>query len=115
MAYARWSNSPWYVFWTSSHVPPEQEGERRHDQRLQVWGGLGADTQHLIGYTELKSDEEAVLVKCVLKDTTPEEREELRGYMRLFIEDVERDDTLLDPLYRDLMDIKKQDERNDAN
>ena len=43
----------------------------------------------------------------VPSDVTEEELEELKGYMREFMKDVEEDERFLDPLYEDLKKVKK--------
>ena len=91
MSYSRWSNSVFYCFWSAT------KSERLNDQLFDVCG-VKAFT-----YKELKNDMEGCIDKIkklttatnpglfVAKSYTDEEYEELRGYMRTFIKDVEQE------------------------
>jgi len=93
MSYSRWSNSRWYTFWCCSG------SKKRADQLFDV------DCSVQFTYADLKNDLEACMAKVrryeqkkikADKRGTPEEHEELRGYMRQFMADVEKDAGLQD-------------------
>ena len=93
MSYSRWGYSDWYTFWCCT------ESNKRDDQIFDVC------TIRAFTYKELKED----ITKCLsdVKDhvvnsgefnedyinkcTTIKSMNELKGYMEMFIEDVEED------------------------
>lgn len=88
MSYSRWSNSAWYTFWGST------KSNKRNEQQFEIC------TLAVFTYEELKND----LEKCIdkVKELTAHaphtawEYDELRGYMKNFIEDVQSDESLED-------------------
>lgn len=91
MSYSRWSDSVWYTFWCVSHA------KRKEDEIFSVC------TMGDFTYAQLVSSIESCLDECCLckyhegkdfapiEDATPEQREELRGYMQQFIDDVDNE------------------------
>ena len=116
MSYSRWLHSTWYTYWSTL---PEGTKATRDNQVFEVCA-VTAFT-----YKELKEDIDKCLdkvVECLLTPftlhingispedteatqstpvvTTAAELEELRGYMLDFMDDVESDETLCDPLHK---------------
>lgn len=80
MSYSRWSNSRWYTYWLADTTG-------RDDSYFVVMGDAGFYAK------ELRADMDACLQS--IENATPEELEELRGYMKRFLEDVDREFPLL--------------------
>jgi hypothetical protein len=86
MSYSRWSNSYWYTLWVCS------DGfEIKEKERFDVCG------IHMFSYKELKTDLDQCIIKVVdfCKERcevqpTQEQINELKGYMRSFIKDVDK-------------------------
>jgi len=117
MSYSRWGGSCWYTFWSSAG----ETDASKHIQDKQIFEICGTTS---FTYGELKRDLEGCIDKLrqhikskkdsrerqdmfVPSDVTEEELEELKGYMREFMKDVEEDERFLDPLYEDLKKVKK--------
>jgi hypothetical protein len=84
MSYSRWSSSLWYTYYSV------YSGRGRNGQVFQVCDIEG------FTYEDMKADIERCLDTCGVREedrrgklVTPEERDELKGYMELFIDDVE--------------------------
>lgn len=114
MAYSRWISSRWYTYWM---IPGGPQTFRRDDQVLDVCAVAP------FTYKELSED----LEKCLdqvervcrannMDPVQPEEREELKGYMEAFLEDVRTDPDMMDPLREDLLKVEKviKDEQDDV-
>ena len=76
MSYSRWLFSRWYTYWSTL------SGDKMEDQVFMVCNV--AD----FTYEQLTADIEKCLDEC---EAAGKEREELRGYMQDFIEDVKMD------------------------
>ena len=89
MAYSRWSHSMWYTYWNAS------SGKDIEEQVLTVCG-TGPGGISSINYVYAKEDLDAV-VNHVIKQhegetpgiVTQKERDELKGYIKEWTEDVE--------------------------
>jgi len=80
MSYSRWSNSTWYTYYACS------ESVERDTQIFQVCDVKG------FYYKELKSDLDGCIQQIKNEvQATPEEIKELKGYIQIFISDVESD------------------------
>jgi hypothetical protein len=102
MSYSRWINSFWYTYWA---CPAEEYKDSRDAQRFDICG-IKSYT-----YKELKDDLDGCIegLKAYMKENGPkqdkkytfvpetatdEEFEELKGYMKEFMRDVEEDEDL---------------------
>jgi len=77
MSYSRWSNSVWYTYWSA------QSGDTRDTQVFQVCG------ERSFTYKELKESLDACAECFSVNGYNDKAIEELKGYMREFIRDVE--------------------------
>lgn len=77
MSYSRWSNSVWYTYWSA------KSGDTRDTQVFTVcW-------EKDFTYKELKENLDACAECFFAKGYRDKNIEELKGYMKEFIEDVE--------------------------
>ena len=84
MSYSRWINSDFYTYWCSSQVYD------RGDELFALHCSL--DATHMFTYTEcnkILGDGTTLVEKVKDVQLTYEDVEELRGYMRQFIYDVD--------------------------
>lgn len=80
MAYSRWSNSRWYTYWDAA------SGETKEKQLFTICGEDMSFT-----YEELSQDMDGYLsiVKKMVPNATEEDLQELKTYMKEFMQDVE--------------------------
>ena len=85
MAYSRWSNSEWYTYWCvdSSEVGDELLCIQKRDGQSSyvVWDEYNPAEMEDV-------DIWALIPWKAFNNATPEERDELVGYVRRFFEDV---------------------------
>jgi hypothetical protein len=84
LSYSRWSNSRWYTFWC---VQPRDQKETRASALFEVCG------IHQFNAAELRKNLDMCAELAASKEkgdpVTKEELEELKGYMRDFLADVD--------------------------
>lgn len=85
MSYSRWINSSWYTYWMSSDDSDPDK------QMLAIHYSVDEDWR--ISYTDLKDhfDDTVKFLKNIFNEATEEEIEELKTYLRAFMEDVEKE------------------------
>jgi hypothetical protein len=102
MSYSRWLTSSWYTYWACPHKDHEHE---RDAQRFDICGiksytykelkdDLDGCIEDLKAYMAEYGPNEEQRYMFVPKTATDEEFEELKGYMKEFIKDVEEDEDL---------------------
>lgn len=79
MSYSRWSDSFWYTYWAVG-----DEDDSMDEQVFQIC------LEDHFTYRELKDNMERCVQTVANTGAGPEELEELRGYMRRFMRDVEK-------------------------
>jgi hypothetical protein len=85
VSYSRWGNSRWYTFWC---VAQGDVVENRDNARFEI---CGEKPDIWFAAAQLREDMDACIRKVAgAVECTPAELEELRGYMRDFLEDVDR-------------------------
>ena len=120
MSYSRWSNSTWYTYW---HCGEEKDRHVMDKQLFDVCGVM------MFTYKELAEDLDGCIARLkhhienhdkearenmfCMDSVTDEELEELKGYMKEFMEDVQAD--LGDPLYEDLKKVEKMSNKESAD
>lgn len=86
MAYLRWANSDWYIFWSTSSDDASKEG-----QNLAVWHcSLSGNQEH--SYTRIKSFLEDIIPDWSTITSAPldaKDKEEALSAMRRWVEEVE--------------------------
>lgn len=80
MAYSRWSTSVWYTYWSISMTGV-------NEATLAVCRAGGE--MHYVPYEDMKDDVAGAAESLRSIYDTDEEIEELVGYMKMFMEDVE--------------------------
>jgi len=110
MSYSRWGNSVWYTYWCST------ESKKRDDQLFDICGthaftygelktrGIDGCIEKLKDIITEKNNEENKMKQenmFVGHNYTTEEYEELKGYIREFMKDVEDEFNTPSQLYRD--------------
>jgi len=95
MSYSRWGNSRWYTFWSDLNIDGvilDQKARRRKKYQVFEICSTGGFYYH-----QLVKDMEACIAEVKKKEpsATEEELEELRGYMREFIKDMDEEESLL--------------------
>lgn len=84
MAYARWADSSWYVYWAWSDVPPDSKEE----EELYIHHSLDGYGRYT--YKELKENEEDILFTVgVNAGATEDEVAELAIYINRFLNEVD--------------------------
>ena len=83
MSYSRWSNSSWYCFWRDT------ECDTKENEVLALW--LSIDKTLEFTYQELKNFTAETIIETY--DVSQELADEAMGYIKWFLEDVDKEYT----------------------
>ena len=83
MSYSRWSNSNWYCFWRDT------ECDTKENEVLALW--LSIDKTLEFTYQELKNFTAETIIETY--DVSQELADEAMGYIKWFLEDVDKEYT----------------------